>query len=317
MIWRGTDDPDTPSDPPPEQPDTEHDGSQSHSQVAEIGRPFAVRSLDNAQPARQKYAATHGRRTRQIDTPHGHTVRAERPRQPLTTLSDIALNSTLHAVAKRHVLAGITATLPLRISSTDIRRKVREAKVGNLILFVVDGSGSMGAQKRMTAVKGAIFSLLLDAYQKRDQVGLILFRGAGAQLLLSPTNSVDKAQKVLARIPTGGRTPLAQGLSLAADTLQRYTEKAYTPLLVVVSDGRANVPIRGSDPLKEVLALAHRLARQQVSALVLDCETGRRRMGLARPLAAALEAKCIPLSDLSAEGVAQSVRERTTESGVG
>ncbi len=170
----------------------------------------------------------------------------------------------------------------------------------------------MGAQKRMTAVKGAIFSLLLDAYQKRDQVGLILFRGKGAKLLLPPTNSVDIAHQQLAKLPTGGRTPLTQGLLLAEETVSRYTNKIYQPLLVVVSDGRANVPLHHKDPLIEVRATAHRIAEQKISTLVLDCETGRRKLGLARPLAAALGGQCLPLGDLSAEKITQSIRHTQT-----
>jgi magnesium chelatase subunit D len=131
------------------------------------------------------------------------------------------------------------------IEPWDVQEKVREARTGSLILFLVDASGSMGAQRRMVAVKGAILSLLLDAYQRRDRVGLISFRGAGADLLLPPTGSVDLAQVHLRDLPTGGRTPLGHGLYLALDVIERerLKDRDVLPLLVLLSDGRANVPL--------------------------------------------------------------------------
>ena len=301
MTWREIDNESDPSE-------SQQHGNESTADIAEIGRPSKPPKIAPQQSIARRELVAHGRRTRQIDTPYGTTIRAEQPHQPITRFGDVALDSTIRAAAQRQATAGKVAHLPLAISPTDLRRKVREAKVGNLILFVVDGSGSMGAQKRMTAVKGAIFGLLLDAYQKRDQVGMILFRGSGAQLILPPTNSIDLAQKRLAKIPTGGRTPLAQGLSQAAEVLQRYKQQAYEPLLVVVSDGRANVPMHGQNPLDEVITLAHQLAQQKTAAVVLDCETGRRKMGLAKPLARALNAQCIPLTDLETDLMRQHIQ---------
>ena len=164
----------------------------------------------------------------------------------------------------------------------------------------------------MTAVKGAILSLLLDAYQKRDRVGLIAFRGLDAALLLPPTNSVDQAHRLLHDLPAGGRTPLASGLALA-DRLLRQRQHAaadLTPLLVVLSDGRANVGLRGTPDaaFTDAYHAADSLAHRGIASLVIDCEDGRQRLALAPPLAAALKARCLRLDELASGALAQSVR---------
>jgi magnesium chelatase subunit D len=134
---------------------------------------------------------------------------------------------------------------PVLIRSTDLREKVRESRGGNLILFAVDASGSMGARDRMIATKGAIMSLLLDAYQKRDQVGMVSFRGQDASILLPPTSSVELAQQYLANMVTGGRTPLAAGLAKVHELLarSRHRDHDLQPLLVLLTDGRANASL--------------------------------------------------------------------------
>jgi magnesium chelatase subunit D len=171
---------------------------------------------------------------------------------------------------------------------------------------VVDGSGSMAARHRMGAVKGAVLSLLLDAYQRRDKVGLISFRGAGAELLLPPTSSVDAAAARLAVLPTGGRTPLAAGLLKAHDTLEleRLRDPQRRPLLVVVTDGRHT---QGGDPARA----ADLLARGKVASVVIDCEAGPVRLGLAATLAGSLRGACLQLAELAAGELAESVRMLT------
>jgi magnesium chelatase subunit D len=159
----------------------------------------------------------------------------------------------------------------------------------------------------MVAVKGAILSLLLEAYQKRDRVGLITFRGQGAQLLVPPTNSVELAERHLRHLPTGGRTPLAAGLQLAGQTLTHYLQRdsALDPLLVLVTDGRANV---GSPAHLRQSALT--LAGRQITTLVLDSEEGFVRLGLARDLAGWLGAEYLPLDQLRADTISRQVRRR-------
>jgi magnesium chelatase subunit D len=159
----------------------------------------------------------------------------------------------------------------------------------------------------MVAVKGAILSLLLEAYQKRDRVGLITFRGQGAQLLVPPTNSVELAERHLRHLPTGGRTPLAAGLQLAGQTLAHYLQRdsALAPLLVLVTDGRANT---GSPAHLRLAALS--LAGLQIASLVLDSEDGFVRLGQARELAGWLGADYLPLDRLRAETISRQVRRR-------
>ena len=167
----------------------------------------------------------------------------------------------------------------------------------------------MAAQRRMETVKGSVLSLLTDAYQRRDEVAVIGFRGESAQLLLAPTRSVDLAEKNLRELPTGGRTPLPHALSLALETLKKST---MPPLLVLLSDGKANVPLtEGNDPWQETLMLAELLAKRAVPALVLDIETGFLRLGRAQQLARALAAECLALEELSAENLTLTIRGYT------
>ena len=155
-----------------------------------------------------------------------------RSRIPETIGMDIALDATIRAAAPHQM--GRKGSLAVKIEASDLREKVRERKMGNTVLFVVDASGSMGAQQRMTAVKGAILSLLIDAYQKRDRVGLVVFRGQTAEVLLPPTSSVELARKYMQHLPVGGKTPLAQGLSKAFEVIQR--EKMINPHTIPAPD---------------------------------------------------------------------------------
>lgn len=174
------------------------------------------------------------------------------------------------------------------------------------MLFVVDASGSMAARQRMTAVKGAVLSLLMDAYQRRDKIGMITFRGAGAELALPPTSSVEVGAARLEQLPTGGRTPLAAGLLRAHEVLrlERLRDPLRRPLLVLVTDGRAT---GGRGALAQAEQAAALLAGQGTAAVVLDCESGPVRLGLARTLAARLRATTVTLDELRAEGVAALV----------
>jgi magnesium chelatase subunit D len=226
-------------------------------------------------------------------------------------LNDLAVDATLRAAAVRRTGMD-TGDAGIRIIPADYRQKIRATRAGNLTLFVVDASGSMAARKRMVAVKGAILSLLLDAYQKRDRVGLIVFRRQGAELLLPPTNSVDQAERLLRQMPTGGQTPLANGLALADRLLQRQQQAGdkVIPLLVLISDGRANINLAGGadNPFHDAHRVAAGLAQRKVSSLVIDCETGYPHLGLARPLARSMNARYLQLSELAADSLAHVVR---------
>ncbi|PZF81790.1 VWA domain-containing protein, partial [Micromonospora deserti] len=177
---------------------------------------------------------------------------------------------------------------------TDLREAVREGREGNLVLFAVDASGSMGARQRMAAVKGAVLALLTDAYQRRDKVAVVAFRGGGAQTLLPATSSVLAASARLAELPSGGRTPLAEGLLAAAELLrvERLRDPRRRPLVLVLTDGRATT---GERPLERAARAAAVLRAAAASCVVVDCESGPVRLGLARRLAAQLGATHHPL----------------------
>ena len=177
-----------------------------------------------------------------------------------------------------------------------MRRAVREGREGNLVIFVVDASGSMAARDRMAAVGGAALSLLRDAYQRRDKVAVITFRGSRTRrVLLPPTSSVHIAGRRLARFDTGGKTPLAQGLLAARDVVvrEKARDRARRSLVVVLTDGRAT---GGPDPLGRTRAAAARLVAEGAAAVVVDCETSYVRLGLAEELARHLGAPAVRLA---------------------
>lgn len=209
---------------------------------------------------------------------------------------------TLLAAADRRPQAG-----RLQVAPTDVRHAIREGREGNLVIFVVDSSGSMAARDRMSAVSGATLSLLRDAYQRRDKVAVVTFRGAEAALLLPPTPSVHIASRRLARFDTGGKTPLAQGLLAARDVVlrEKARDRARRPLVVVLTDGRAT---GGPDPLGRTRTAAGLLVAEGAAAVVVDCETSYIRLGLAQQLAGQLGAPVVQLAQLRADNLARVVR---------
>jgi magnesium chelatase subunit D len=233
---------------------------------------------------------------------------------PDVSPGQIAVGATLRAANLRHkAMYGRKSTEPISIMPSDLRRQVKEGKRASLILFVVDASGSMAAQRRMETVKGAVLSLLTDAYRRRDRVAVIAFGGAQATLLLAPTRSVDRAEEDLRELPTGGRTPLPHALQLALTTVAhaRNGNSDCAPILILLSDGKANVALgEGGDAWRESLALAERLAASGVASLVLDTEAGFLRLGRAAQLAQVLGAQCVGLDELGAESLALAVKGR-------
>ena len=241
-----------------------------------------------------------GRRSRVVGD-HGHLVG---DREAGETAHDLALAATVRAAAP-HQRARGRAGSGLVLRREDLRSNVREGREGNFVLFVVDASGSMAARRRMAAVKGAVLSLLTDAYQRRDKVGLVSFRGEGARVLLPPTSGVELAASRLGELPTGGRTPLAAGLEKAAEVIgrERTREKERRPLVVVLTDGRATA---GPDPR----SAAAGLRRLGVASVVVDTEEGYVRLGMAGLLAEALGARCLRLEGLRAEALVELVERR-------
>ena len=216
------------------------------------------------------------------------------------------LVATLRAAAPYQRSRGRTGP-GLVLRKGDLRYARREGSEGNLVLFCVDASGSMGARARMREVKAAVLSLLLDAYQRRDKVGLVTFRAGAAELALPPTASVEAAAARLEALPSGGRTPLAEGLLEAARVLrlESVRDPSRRPLLVVVTDGRAT---SGRDAVSRSHTAAQSLAG--TTAVVLDCETGRMRLGLAARLAEHLRAEHVPLGEIAAGSLTSAVQAR-------
>ncbi|WP_329387090.1 putative cobaltochelatase [Streptomyces sp. NBC_01351] len=301
-----------PSEAPEQQPDAPQPSAQGGGGAApeqaavRASEPFRTKML--SVPGLGEGAA--GRRSR-ARTAHGRTTGAQRPRGQLTKLH---LAATVHAAAPHQKARG-RAGRGLVIRKDDLRQATREGREGNLVLFVVDASGSMAARQRMSAVKGAVLSLLLDAYQRRDKVGLITFRGSGAELALPPTSSVDAAAARLEQLPTGGRTPLATGLLKAHEVLriERLRDPSRRPLLVVVTDGRAtSAGALGGDPRELSGRSARLLAAEGIASVVVDCESGPVRLGLAGVLAADLGAPAVTLDGLRADSLAGLVKNVRT-----
>jgi magnesium chelatase subunit D len=225
-----------------------------------------------------------------------------------TTGHGVHVFGTLLAAAGRQQRKG-----RLTVAAPDLRRELREGREGNLVIFVVDASGSMAARDRMSAVGGATLSLLRDAYQRRDKVAVITFRGQQAQVVLPPTTSVHIASRRLARFETGGKTPLAQGLLSARDVVvrEKARDRARRCLVVVLTDGRAT---GGPDPLGRTRAAAARLVAEGAAAVVVDCETSYVRLGLAEELARLLGAPAVRLSHLRADALSRLVKAETDSS---
>ena len=318
---RDEEDSDSPDLGDEEQDDSpESQAPASGDQWFETGDPYAIQSILLPPPDRRERPSSGRRATTISGSTAGRYVRAQVPQG---LVSDLALDATLRAAAphqqRRRDQPSESLGGAVVIEPWDVREKVRETKTGSLILFVVDASGSMGAQRRMVAVKGAVLSLLLDAYQRRDKVALISFRGTGAELMLPPTNSVDLAQLYLQDMPTGGRTPLSRGLYLALETLEteRMKDRNVLPLVVLLSDGRANVALDGGggNAPEEARGFGSIFEEKQITSVVIDTELDFIKLELARPLAEAMGARYLKLEELRAETLADAVRRELPGAG--
>ncbi|WP_460920805.1 putative cobaltochelatase [Pontibacter brevis] len=261
---------------------------------------MALPQLEVESIHKQTLQASAGRRSQSNNSQRGLYVRAE----PNKDATDIAIDATVYHAFLRD-------PEQLTVSRDDLHQKVRKGKVGNLILFVVDASGSMAASRRMEAVKGTVLSLLTDAYQRRDSVGVISFRGIEAQVLLYPTNSVELAEQALRNLPTGGRTPLPHALQTTIQVLNKLNpEKDLQPLLVILSDGKANVALPGGgDPWSQIRHLATQLKDMHVSSVVLNAENAYLQLGKAEELAKLLGGQYVSLDELSSDSLTPLVNK--------
>ncbi len=223
---------------------------------------------------------------------------------------DFAFDATLRQAAP-HQLRRQHPGVAVVVERQDWQRKVRTRRAGNVIVFVVDASWSMAASERMEATKGAIHSLLVDAYQRRDRVGLVVFQHDRGEVVLPPTSSVELAKKVLQDIPVGGKTPLSHGLYLAYRLLTsaQRRDPEVMPFLILLTDGVGNVSMAGLPPQEEAMRMAYAIARAHIPALVINMEAPAFDRGLARDLAAAMQASCHSLPTLKMNTLLQAVRE--------
>ncbi len=291
---------------PPDMPDIRQ---MLDDMMFEIGEQFRVIDyLDEKGRVIRRTSSRKGRRA--MVESSDSTGRYARSRQPEGKATDIAFDATVRAAAP-YQKGREHDGLSIKIESQDIRQKVRERRSGCTIMFLVDASGSLGVRKRMAAVKGAVLSMLRDSYVKRDRIGLMAFRRDSAELILPPTRSVEYSYRKLQELPTGGKTPLGEALVTISDFMTSYSrshpgEACY---IVLITDGRANVPLRGgADANDEVRKLAEDMSIPQVKWIVIDASAGYVRFDNAEKLAMALEGTYFRLEDLNADRLAESVR---------
>ncbi len=255
-----------------------------------------------------------GRRSRtHTDRKRGRYIQA-RPANGKT--NDVAFDATLRAAAPfQQKRSDQRRKVAFAIEKSDLHRKVRVRRAANLVLFLVDASWSMAVSERMEATKGAILSLLTDAYQRRDRVGLIVFQKDRATLVLPPTNSVMLAERALNDIPVGGKTPLSAGLKMAFDVLERekMLHPDVMPLLIVLTDGAGNVSMSRLPPAEESERLAKEIAFNHYRSVVINMEHFAFDQGLAQALADNLKAPCYSLGQLKAENLYQTVRQEMAQ----
>lgn len=279
----------------------------SEEQVFEIGEEFSIKRIMFSKDKNLRRKGSGRRSLTRINSKKGRYVRSKFYNEN----NDIAFDATLRAAApyqKSRKKEGVA----ISIKEWDIREKVREKKIGNFIVFVVDGSGSMNANQRIKAAKGAIVSLLLDAYQKRDEVAMIVFKGETAEVVLPPTSSVELAYKLMEELPTGGKTPLAEGLYKGLEVIKnaKYRNPDIYPIIVLISDGRANVSRGSKKPIEEVKEMALLIKKEEIKSIVIDVEKDNFiTFGLAREIANLMDAKYFKIDDLKAEKIIDVVKQ--------
>jgi len=275
-----------------------------------IGSEFRTKRLQT--PLDKLTRSKSGKRSSTLtDRKRGRYIQA-RPAHGKTR--DIAFDATLRAAAPFQVHRESPDTA-FAIETQDLQRKVRVRRSANLILFVVDASWSMAAAERMEATKGAIMSLLMDAYQRRDQVGLVVFQKEEARLVLPPTSSVELAQRALADVPVGGKTPLSAGLMMAYRVLTRQMQQhpEVMPLMILLTDGAGNVSMTDMPPQEEAHHVASLIRADHIRSVVINMEHATFDRGLAQALADEMDAPCYTLHQLRAETLYQTVRSEISQ----
>ena len=279
-----------------------------------IGKTFTPRRIEGQLDRLTRRQG--GRRTRtRTERKRGRYITA-RPADGTT--SDIAFDATFRAAALyQRRRKEQRKRVAFAIQPSDLQRKVRVRKAANLILFVVDASWSMAVAERMSATKGAILSLLADAYQHRDRVGLVVFQKDRALTVLPPTNSVQLAQRALADIPVGGKTPLSAGLQLALEIFkkERIVHKDVLPLMIMLTDGAGNVSMGNQPPQQEAHQIADKIREAEIRSVVINMEHAAFDQGLANSLAEHLGGPCYTLHELKADHLYRAVRQELNGGG--
>ena len=294
---------------PPEQPGESQNG-EAEDKLDAPGEIFEGGKWLDTKSKVSVHRGSGRRSLVKTDTRQGRYVKSSMNRRGEV---DLAFDATLRAAAPYQRIREKNG-LALAIDDRDIRTKIREKRTGNFIVFVVDASGSMGVGKRMSAVKGAVLSLLTDAYQKRDKVALITFRKTGAELVLGMTRSVDLAAKRMETLETGGKTPLYAGLELAHSIISaaKRREKDLLPVLVLISDGRATLG-RGGKPFDDAAEEARAIAADGIKAVVIDVEQDFIRLRLAEKLAKEMDAQVCHISDLKTGAILSAISLATSQ----
>ncbi len=303
------DDPQENEKQPPDPSDNIDFDQLLEDMVFEIGDQFRV--IDYLNDGRRKVSKTSAKKGRRMMVESSNSSgRYARSRIPSEKTHDIAFDATVRAAAP-YQKSRDHSDLAINIQNQDVREKVREMRAGCTILFLVDASGSLGVRKRMTAVKGAILSMLRDSYVKRDRIGMMAFRRDSAELILPPTRSVEYSYRKLEEMPTGGKTPLSEALVTVNEYMTSYSRAHMGEMcyVVLITDGRANVPLaEGVNANEEVLKLAEDMVIPQVRWVVIDASAGFIRFDNAERLAQALGGTYFRLEDLNADRLAESVR---------
>lgn len=274
--------------------------NEENDEIFQIGKTFKIKEIVNNKLFDEKKRKGYGKRCKtKVSMIKGRYVKSIKPKNDIY---DLAFDATLRAAAPYQIY-NEDKNLKIKITKENIRVKVREKRTGTTILFVVDSSGSMGAKKRMITVKAAIMSLLKDAYEKRDKVGMVSFRKDRGEEILKITRSVDLAKKKLKNLSTGGKTPLGEGILKGFNILKKEIkkDKESIPIMVLISDGKANYSHYGENPVEESLKIAAALKQEKIKKIVIDSEEGFVKLGLAKTLAEKMGATYYKLEDLKAQ----------------
>ena len=283
--------------------DEKSGSTQLKEKIFNIGPPFSV-NLETKEDQNSRVGKS-GKTVKSIGINRGSYIYSTIPKgKP----RDIAIDATIRAAASR--LAGSRETL-LKIGDEDIREKVRRAKTSSLITLVVDASGSMAAQKRMEAAKGAALGLLYDAYKRRNKIAFIAFRGESSEILLPPTNNIDLAEKALAKLPTGGKTPLPHALLTALNLVKSEREKcskAIKPIIVLITDGKANVSL-GGEIREEIVDICRKIRENNIHLAVIDVSEDPYTPNYINDIVEAANAKHIKIEALTSIEIQKTITQ--------